>query len=210
MGFSLILANQLHHIVIPNLSSTRPSPNPSTVEKLLVLEIGAGTGLVGLAAAAIWATNVTLTDLRSIVPGLEANVLLNSSLLAKNKGFTTCSSLDWHYPSHLTLCQQSGPDREAKEIPSIATKAQVILAADTIYYEAHPELLTNVVNQWLERTENARMLIVYPVRVAYLDPIRELWQRFEELRLVVEREGKEMLPEHDWDDEREVEWVVWK
>jgi predicted nicotinamide N-methyase len=45
-----------------------------------ILELGAGTGLVGIAAAYLWQRHVLLTDLPEIVSNLEHNLSLNQDL----------------------------------------------------------------------------------------------------------------------------------
>lgn len=42
-----------------------------------VLELGSGTGAVGILAAKLGCRSVTLTDIKSILPVLENNVALN-------------------------------------------------------------------------------------------------------------------------------------
>merc|ERR1719436_1862400 len=49
-------------------------------EGLSVLELGAGTGLVGLAARALGARQVLLTDTKGALPWLRQNVALNEKL----------------------------------------------------------------------------------------------------------------------------------
>jgi hypothetical protein len=60
-----------------------------------VLELGAGTGLVGIAAAASWGCAVHLTDLPAIVPNLTHNVNANKDVLTKLGGAATAGELDW-------------------------------------------------------------------------------------------------------------------
>ncbi|KAI9885351.1 MAG: hypothetical protein M1823_002860 [Watsoniomyces obsoletus] len=52
--------------------------------KLRVLELGAGTGLLGLAAAVAWNAHVHMTDMASIVPNIKYNVSLNEDLLDRS------------------------------------------------------------------------------------------------------------------------------
>jgi methylase of polypeptide subunit release factors len=60
-----------------------------------ILELGSGTGLVGLAAAAIWKCHVTLTDLPEIVPNLEGNARRNEDVLKARGGSVNIQELDW-------------------------------------------------------------------------------------------------------------------
>ena len=49
--------------------------------QLRVLELGAGTGLVGIAAACAWGAKVTLTDLPDILPNLQMNTDRNGGVI---------------------------------------------------------------------------------------------------------------------------------
>ena len=163
---SHILASQLHH-----LSSKITFPSSSNPSNLLpVLELGAGTGLVGISAATLWSQDVVLTDLAPIVPGLEANIALNEPGLQEAKAVVKAGTLDWMQPTHLSISEEKQSQ----------TAAHVILIADCIYSEEHPELLSNVALKWLTRDKQARLIIAYPLRVCYLDEIREMWSRLEE------------------------------
>ncbi|EXJ80671.1 hypothetical protein A1O3_06955 [Capronia epimyces CBS 606.96] len=191
---SFVLASLLHRLdkvdfPLPPLSGTIP-----------VLELGAGTGLVGLTAAALWAVPVVLTDLPPIVPGLAGNVQLNAPVV---KGLVRCGSLDWAAPERLTL--QNGETRSAN-----TDKARVILAADTVYSEEHPELLSKAILRWLADGPSSRLVLTYPMRVAYLDQIRELWELLETGGLEAILEGREQASVDDWDDECLCEWSVWR
>ncbi len=179
-----------------------------------ILELGAGTGLVGLSAAALWRTNVVLTDLAPILPALQENVLLNRNLLDGRRGSVTCGILDWRDPSALKSYPLYTSHDQSHELlvspDSEDNKFSMILAADTVYDPSHPEMLVEVIKKWLKRGDESRVLIAYPMRVAYLEEIRELWTRISGIGLEVLEEGKEELPEMEWDDERLVEWCVWK
>ncbi len=70
--------------------------HPSLVTNKAVLELGAGTGLVGIACAALKAANVYLTDLKYTLPNLETNVALNSDMLPSfTSGQISVRELDW-------------------------------------------------------------------------------------------------------------------
>jgi len=190
---AFILANQLHKLDVTFEDD----------ESIPILELGAGTALVGLAAAALWRRKTILTDLPDIVPGLRANIDLNPDAL-KAAGEIQCGSLDWTSPDVLTL--ESGNQLMASK----GAKANVIFAADTIYDELHPELLSKVILTWLARTSSARAVLTYAMRVAYLDQIREIWTLLEEGGLEAESNCQEQADTKDWDDECLCEWVVWK
>lgn len=182
---STILASRLHRI---------PISFPAAC-KLPIVELGAGTGLVGIAAARVYGQRVVLTDLPPILPALEANASLNEA-------DAVAGVLDWCSPDDLQV--------GGEEFPAAEGGAQVLIAADTLYDPEHPELLERVVGKWLARNAEARFLLATAMRVAYLEELRELWERLEGLGLVCAESGQEEASEKDFDDERLVEWSVWR
>ena len=199
-GSSYILASQLHLIDVETRSLH--------LSGLQVLELGAGTGLVGLSAAAIWKTSVVLTDLGPIVPGLAKNIKANEQLLTEIGANATCGTLDWNEPSHLVV-HSTAQDENPRIFSSTNDKATIILAADTTYDDEHPRMLSETILTWLKKGSESRAIIAYPLRVAYLDAIRELWERLEAGGLRAIEEGKAET-EDEWDDENQHEWSVWK
>lgn len=191
-GASWVLANLLHKVSI--------SPHSD------VLELGAGTALVGLAAAALWRSNVVLTDLPAIVPGLEANISLNQTLFRQRGATARAGSLDWTSPSRLALSASDNTDHN-----DLLNKPQIILAADTIYDEEHPQLLCSTITTWLAPGPEARVILCYPLRMAYIDYIRDFWERMEAANLECCEEGKEAGDE-TWNEVAHTpyEWCVWR
>lgn len=154
-----------------------------------ILELGAGTGLVGLAAAAIFQTHVILTDLPEIVQNLDQNVRANSTILAQHGGSCKAGVLDWSDPD--TLLQNS----ESSSIVPLthAHSFPLILAADPIYSPEHPRLLVNAIGHHLSRNvDTARVVIELPLREAYALERQDLIERMTALGLVVVDEGEEV------------------
>ncbi|KAF9265973.1 hypothetical protein L218DRAFT_923504 [Marasmius fiardii PR-910] len=236
-GSSFVLANLLHKLEDLPFSTTRSATmtgDPETTSKTPIdfLELGAGTGLVGLSAASIfrssnlcWNGNgkivTVLTDLPTIVPGLAQNLELNKDVIG---GTVFCGSLDWNSPNQLVLHSgvSDGPGN-ALTITTTLTpenepdKALVILAADTMYTDDHPQLLSQTIFTWLRKVPEARAVICYPMRIAYLDAMREFWEVMETGGLVCVKEGREELGEgmvgkerEEWDDEKLHEWSIWQ
>lgn len=205
-GSSQILADVLHTLRIP------PAQSSSDSTTIPVLELGAGTGLVGLTAAAVWQTESILTDLAPILPGISANVALNEELLRDHGGSARCGMLDWSVPEELKIWSTESPRASAttsrKVFRASVNKARVILAADTVYSEEHPELLTRTIGSWLEPGRESRLVICYPLRIGYIDHIRDLWERFEDLGLEAIQEGREQI-DASWDEDVPYEWSVW-
>ena len=165
-----------------------------------ILELGAGTGLVGLAAAAVFKTRVVLTDLPEIVPNLQRNAAANLDVVAAYGGDIEASILDWSKPEEFAL------DSKPRSFP-------LILAADPIYSPDHPRLLVQAIDQHLSRSKSARAVIELPLREAYVHERRDLRARMHGIGLKVLAEGDEVGYD-DWTqgtDRAEVRcwWSVW-
>jgi predicted nicotinamide N-methyase len=170
-------------------------------ESFRVLELGAGTGLVGIAAACIWKTDVCLTDLPDIVPNLQYNADHNIGIVQSFGGKASVMSLDWSDAAH-------APTSYHLQYP-------VILAADPLYSPVHPRLLAETVRRWLLRTAEARFILELPLREGYDQERADLRARLKENGLQVEAEGTESGYD-DWEGNdgelKEVTcwWAVWK
>ncbi|KAK5119684.1 hypothetical protein LTR85_007260 [Meristemomyces frigidus] len=207
-GSSEVLANVLHRLPVD-------FSNTGVLQHVLgVLELGAGTGLVGLSAACIWRTNATLTDLPPLLPAIDANIALNKDLLSRHDALATLGMLDWSQPECIESGSSSGTVlKEGGHGDSIMNvkrmRARVIVAADTVYSEEHPELLVNAVKARLDSKPEARLIMCYPLRIGYLDHIRDLWERLEDAGLVCIQEGREEIDD-SWDEDTPYEWCVWR
>lgn len=171
-----------------------------------ILELGAGTGLVGLAAAAVFQRQVYLTDLPEIVPNLEKNVHANVASIQAYDGSAEAAVLDWSEPSAFepTATPQSFP---------------LVLAADSVYSPKQPRLLASAIQHHISLDANARLLTETPVREGYSEERAELRERLRALGLEVLMEGEDVGVD-DWgnaddsDDENEenevrCRWAIW-
>lgn len=152
------------------------------------IELGAGTGLVGLAAAALFDIHVHLTDLPAIVPNLLANVANNP------KGNTSVGELDW------SDLKDEGEHQQY----------ELVLTADPLYSPQHPAWLVAAIKQVLKRDSRARVLIELPLREAYIPEVEEFKERMKGLGLSIKCEGLESGFD-DWESahERNVRTEVW-
>ena len=200
-GAAFVLSDLLHKISMPPKDA-----ESSNGERLDILELGAGTGLVGISAAALWKRNVLLTDLPSILPGLAANIEINHALLQVSGASVSCGSLDWNSPSsiHITRTDQIIQ-------PQDSTKPSIILAADTLYDPDHAPSMANTIEIWLAPSPNSRAILCYPLRFAYIDCIREFWELMDANGFQCEQEGREM-GQDEWNEVpgTQFEWCVWK
>lgn len=169
-----------------------------------VLELGSGTGLVGLAAASIWqhsTSEVMLTDLPEIVPNLRSNIELNTdSDSTIDRAKVHSRVLDWTDESDLpTSAEPSYP---------------LIVAADPIYSIDHPRMLLGAVARWLHPNPGSRFILELPLRLGYEKEREDLRKRLHGLMELLE-EGTETGYD-DWEaadgQAAEVEcwWSVWR
>ncbi|KAL4977001.1 VPS28-domain-containing protein [Aspergillus desertorum] len=179
---SYLLSRRLHAILdsAPQLvPSTSTTPIPVSDRTLRALELGAGTGLVGLSFAALRgkSARIHLTDLPEIVPNLSHNAALNVELLNRTSATVTTGVLDW------SVLPQMPPAAEAQY--------DLILAADPLYSPEHPRLLADTIAVWLRRGLGARVVLEMPLRDAYLPQVQDLRQRLGRFGLAVVDEGEE-------------------
>jgi predicted nicotinamide N-methyase len=166
-----------------------------------VLELGAGTGLVGIAAACIWGASVTLTDLPEILPNLQKNIDRNSEAVQAYGGNAVALTLDWSDRRNVSI---DDDDRYS-----------TIVAADPLYSPDHPQILVDTVHRFLRRTPAARFIVELPLRDGYQKEREELKSRLIAIGLDVVHEGHEFGIE-DWQgrsgEQTEVEcwWSIWQ
>lgn len=169
------------YLLAKRLSSFDLVP-PDTQDRLQVLELGSGTGLVGLAMAGLGA-DVLLTDMSSICPNLEHNVRKNDEVISRNGGTARAAVLDWTEPH---VCEPL--HNKDKSIP---TKFPVILAADSLYSPDHPRMLVDTVAAWLSSDSDAKVIVEFPYRNAYLPQIEDFRYRMMDIGLRILEEGEE-------------------
>ena len=181
-----------------------------------ILELGAGTGLVGLSAAAVFPkSDVYLTDLPAIVPNLEHNTHANLGAIASSrcsgKAKVWTGVLDWTDPTEFYPNNRDFNDGDTVYWPAQAF--QLILAADPIYSSDHPEWLVQTISHHLRRDPTARVVMEMPLREAFGAERNDFRERMGRLGLQVLEEGEETGFD-DWSiggDLVEVRcwWSVW-
>jgi Lysine methyltransferase len=182
-GSSLLLARRLSSL---HTVSTSPYLAPSTDVKCLGL--GEGTGLLGIAAVKVMNWRVTLTDLPSITGNLRRNVEYNCHERAEVK------DLDWMNPP--------GDEEIARG------SYQVIIASDVFYDSHHPQMFVAMLERYLKRDDDARIVLTYPLRVSHKTLLAD-WEERVGLSFVVEKVGEESGMD-DWDTEIRCRWVIYK
>lgn len=130
-----------------------------------VLELGAGTGLVGITIGLL-GHSVTLTDLPEIMPNLEKNVEINGL------NHLHCHVLDWTDPS--SFIKECGDVRY-----------NTIVVADPIYSPEHPRWVVNMMTKFLAQSPEARVLLQIPIRNMFDRERDMLWRILEQEKLRV-------------------------
>lgn len=120
------------------------------VQGARVLELGAGTGLAGIACAAAGAAHVCLTDLPPRIPLLRRNVTRNGWVRTTGACMgVSAAVLDW-----------SAPTLDGEGAPGVGFRAELLVGADLVHDEAHCEPLVAAVSALLDAwpVQQARFL----------------------------------------------------
>ncbi|XP_045605826.1 protein N-lysine methyltransferase METTL21D isoform X3 [Procambarus clarkii] len=153
--------------------ATCPAPVPDVKPVLLsgchVVELGSGTGCVGLTAALLGASKVTITDLPQFLPLMRKNIHQNQDIL---ECVVDARELTW---GNL-------------EQGAALTAPDVLVLADCIYYEESLEPLVTTVRSLCR--SNTTVIISYEERTTGNKP--QLQSRFFEL--MEENFRKEKIP----------------
>ena len=212
---SYLLAKRLpflrHHLPLPHPISELRRPSRSCAsanEPLKILELGAGTGLVGIIAAAVFpSASIHLTDLPAITPNLQENVSHNIHSDPDFDGSrnVTVGVLDW-----------SDLPSGVESAGTLRRQYDVIFAADPLYSPLHPAWLVNTITLFLKREQNARVIVELPLREVYAFEVEDFRTRMGKAGFTLVEDGKEVGIE-DWEctsegDEPEIIcwWGVWK
>ncbi|GMG99872.1 hypothetical protein Nepgr_001712 [Nepenthes gracilis] len=108
--------------------------NPQEHRRLRILELGSGTGFVGVAAATILGANVTVTDLSHVVTNLKFNAAVNSDALALSGGAVEVAELSWGDVDHME---------------AIGRDYDLVLGSDVVYHDHLYEPLIETLRYFL-------------------------------------------------------------
>ncbi|EEB06052.1 methyltransferase Rrg1 [Schizosaccharomyces japonicus yFS275] len=125
-----------------------------------VLELGAGTGLMGIGAATMLGWQVVCTDLPVIVDNLRYNVEQNAKHIAKRGGSVSAQVLDWTNP----------PPTDGEDAPAWAVrKYNRVMVSDCLYETQFAELCIALILRFLR--PDGVLLTEYPLRETTLEEI---------------------------------------
>ncbi|KAL2247062.1 UNVERIFIED_CONTAM: EEF1A lysine methyltransferase 3 [Sesamum indicum] len=114
--------------------------------RLRLLELGSGTGLVGIAAAALLGARVTLTDLPHVLPNLQFNVDSNAGILELHWGAVEVAALPW---GDIQQMEAVGRD-----------EYDVILGSDVVYHDHLYEPLLETLKFFLLGSEKKSVFLM--------------------------------------------------
>ena len=129
-----------------------------------LFEVGAGTGFVGLCAAALGAGSVVLADRRCALPLLRKNVALVNAKLPHERAVCAVAELEWGDAEQAAAAAEKGLD--------------VVIVSDCVHW---PELFAPLIDSLValagEQRRGAVVLISYEERNAVVED-----EFFEQLR----------------------------
>ncbi|KAK6338875.1 hypothetical protein TWF696_009681 [Orbilia brochopaga] len=173
-----------------------------------VLELGAGTGLAGLALANTAhdsrPLHVHLTDLPEIMPNLDRNVALNATSLPPSVTIST-GILDWRIHTSPDAAIDTHKPTAGSEHDR---KYPLIIAADPIYSADHPAWLTTVVAGWLQPSTTARFIVELPLRKLFTRDVEAFRDTMHKAGFVAVDSGTETARD-DWGDGGEAMQCWW-
>ena len=133
-----------------------------------VLELGAGTGLVGIVSSLL-GFETCLTDLPEIVRNLKTNIELNNAPAQEEV-------LDWRDPSDF--------------LKRHLRKFNTIILSDPIYSLQHAYLIFNVLQHFCWSNSEIQILFQVPLRSNFASERKELWtlmhSKFKEIENEIE------------------------
>lgn len=151
--------------------------SPALVEGKAVLELGAGTGLVGLVCCFMGARKVFITDLPEALPLCSENLDLNRCVMSDESAVYT-RKLTW------------GDDEDVWKVLSEAGSIDLIIGSDIVYHQSEEALNSLVKTISAACNPSTVVIIAYEDREGliedehfFLCPMRDLFASLETVDL---------------------------
>lgn len=199
-GSSFVLASRLVREHLQLISHGTGSEQALRFENP-VLELGTGTGLVGIVASRL-GYDVTATDLAEIMDNLRANVAQNTlpprhQAPPSGGGSIVAETLDWTDPDGAGFLARHG----AHSFPTL-------LVSDPIYSPQHPIWIRDMVVLFLEKSPRAHLCLQLPLRPKFEDIRETLYVLLREAGLARARYEEE----DGYDDfgQSRFAWSLWR
>jgi predicted nicotinamide N-methyase len=151
--------------------------SPALVEGKAVLELGAGTGLVGLVCCFMGARKVILTDLPEALPLCSQNLDLNRCVMSDECVVYT-RKLSW------------GDDEDVSKVLTEAGSIDLIIGSDIVYHQSEEALTSLVKTISAASNPSTVVIIAYEDREGmiedehfFLCPMRNLFASLESVDL---------------------------
>ncbi|KAL2553038.1 putative methyltransferase family protein [Forsythia ovata] len=135
---TLVTLFDLHHHCITTLLSAVSNDGETQHRPIRILELGSGTGVVGIAAAAILGASVTVTDLPHVLPNMQFNVDANAETLKLHGGAVEVAALSWG---------------DTQNMEAIGRVYDVIMGSDVVYHDHLYEPLLETLKFFLLKSE---------------------------------------------------------
>jgi predicted nicotinamide N-methyase len=168
--------------MLPELGQRHLAPSLVPNGHVDILELGSGTGLLGLAAAVIWKANVVLTDLPVIMENLEFNAKANQQIVYSLGGKISTAVFQWGGPDETVdarFRQQHQYSVSFVGFPRrycrLLMSSKIVIVADPLYDDNHPRLLAETIREQLILDNNARALIMVPERDQTTKELRDIF-----------------------------------
>jgi predicted nicotinamide N-methyase len=130
--------------------------HPELVRHKRVLELGAGTGAVGLTCGFIGSSSVSISDLEECLPILQSNLDLNSDLVNPSSKITI-GEIRW------------GCDAQLDRVLQVHGTFDVIVGSDIIFHQPEAVLAALVNTISSASTPETKVLIAYEDRAGMVE-----------------------------------------
>ncbi|KAL7550423.1 hypothetical protein ACHAWF_013663 [Thalassiosira exigua] len=127
---------------------------PDIVRNKMVLELGSGCGLVGIASGILGARRVVMTDLSYALPLMKENVQGNRSSVAHSCGAIDCKECDWFHPPPIVKLFHSANEE---------VRPDVILVADCVWLSHLVPALLDTLQKYTQYT-GTKVIFTYQQR----------------------------------------------